>query len=101
MRKGGDSYYVIVNKDGDAYTVDDIIEGEMVLDFDDEDEAEEELQYLIDEGDLIISVDGEGNNTRVRMFNEITGLEWDLMPDMTERPQALAYLKGERNDFND
>jgi hypothetical protein len=23
------------------------------------------------------------------------------MPDMTERPQALAYLKGERNDFND
>ena len=57
--------------------------------------------FLLDEGDLIISVDGEGNNTRVRMFNEITGLEWDLMPDMTERPQALAYLKGERNDFND
>ena len=57
--------------------------------------------FLLDEGDLIISVDGEGNNTRVRMFNEISGLEWDLMPDMTERPQALAYLKGERNDFND
>jgi hypothetical protein len=52
MRIGGDSYYVIVNKDGDAYTVDDIIEGEMVLDFDDEDEAEEELQYLLDEGEL-------------------------------------------------
>ena len=67
----------------------------------------EELQkraeevFLLDEGDLIISVDGDGNNTRVRIFNEISGLEWDLMPDMTERPEALAYLKGERNDFND
>jgi hypothetical protein len=57
--------------------------------------------FCLDEGDLIISVDGDGNNTRVRIFNEISGLEWDLMPDMTERPQALAYLKGERNDFND
>ena len=67
----------------------------------------EELQkraeevFLLDEGDLIISVDGENDSTRVRIFNEISGLEWDLMPDMTERPQALAYLKGERNDFND
>ena len=57
--------------------------------------------FLLDEGDLIISVDGDGNNTRVRMFNEISGLEWDLMPDMTERPEALAYLKGERDNFND
>ena len=57
--------------------------------------------FCLDEGDLIISVDGEGDNTRVRMFNEISGLEWDLMPDMTERPEALAYLKGERDDFND
>lgn len=52
MRKGGDSYYVLVNKDGDTYTVDDIVEGEMILDFDDADEAEEELQYLLDEGEL-------------------------------------------------
>jgi hypothetical protein len=67
----------------------------------------EELQkraeevFLLDEGDLIISVDGENDSTRVRMFNEISGLEWDLCPDMTDRPEALAYLKGERNDFND
>ena len=52
MRKGGDSYYVLVNKDGDTYTVDDIVEGEMILDFDNTDEAEEELQYLLDEGEL-------------------------------------------------
>lgn len=52
MRRGGDSYYVLVNKDGDVYTVDDIVEGEMILDFDDADEAEEELQYLLDEEEL-------------------------------------------------
>ena len=57
--------------------------------------------FLLDEGDLVISVDGEKDSTRIRMYNEISGLEWDLLPDMTERPEALAYLKGERGDFND
>ena len=57
--------------------------------------------FCLDEGDLVISVDGEKDSTRIRMCNEISGLEWDLLPDMTERPEALAYLKGERGDFND
>ena len=57
--------------------------------------------FLLDEGDLVISVDGEKDSTRIRMYNEISGLEWDLLPDTTERPEALAYLKGERGDFND
>ena len=57
--------------------------------------------FLLDECDLVISVDGEKDSTRIRMYNEISGLEWDLLPDMTERPEALAYLKGERGDFND
>ena len=57
--------------------------------------------FLLDEGDLVISVDGEKDSTRIRMYNDISGLEWDLLPDMTERPEALAYLKGERGDFND
>ncbi len=57
--------------------------------------------FCLDEGDLVISVDGEKDFTRVRMYNETSGLEWDLLPDMTERPEALAYLKGERGDFND
>ena len=57
--------------------------------------------FCLDEGDLVISVSGEKNSTKVRMYNEISGLEWDLLPDMTERPEALAYLKGERGDFND
>ena len=57
--------------------------------------------FCLDEGDLVISVDGEKDSTRIRMYNKISGLEWDLLPDMTERPEALAYLKGERGDFND
>ena len=57
--------------------------------------------FCLDEGDLVISVDGEKDSTRIRMYNKISGLEWDLLPDMTERPEALLYLKGERNDFND
>ena len=57
--------------------------------------------FCLDEGDLVISVDGEKDSTRIRMYNEISGLEWDLLPDMTERPEALDYLKGERGDFND
>ena len=57
--------------------------------------------FLLDEGDLVISVEGEKDSTRIKMYNEISGLEWDLLPDMTERPEALAYLKGERGDFND
>ena len=56
--------------------------------------------FCLDEGDEIISVEGEGDRVKVRMVDK-DGLEFDLMPDMTKRPQALAYLKGERNDFDD
>ena len=57
--------------------------------------------FCLDEGDLVISVDGEKDSTRIKMYNEISGLEWDFMPDMTERQQALDYLRGDRGDFND
>ena len=57
--------------------------------------------FCLDDGDLVISVDGEKDSTRIRMYNEISGLEWDLLPDMTERQQVLSYLKGERDNFND
>jgi hypothetical protein len=52
MRKSGDSYYVLINNKDEVYVVDDIIEGELIVDFEDEDEAIAELQYLIDEGEL-------------------------------------------------
>lgn len=52
MRRGGDSYYVLVNNKNEEYTVDDIIEGEMIVDFDSWEEAEEELNYLLEEEEL-------------------------------------------------
>jgi hypothetical protein len=52
MRHGGDSYYVIVNKDNVEFTRDDIIEGEYIVDFDSWEEAEDELRYLIEDGEL-------------------------------------------------
>lgn len=52
MRRGGDSYYVLVNKEDEEYTVDDIIEGEMILDFNTWKEAEDYLKQLLDEGDV-------------------------------------------------
>ena len=57
--------------------------------------------FCLDEGDFVISVDGEKDSTRVRMYNEISGLEWDLLPDMTERPNALLYLLGKVDSFDD
>ena len=57
--------------------------------------------FCLDEGDLVISVDGEKDSTRIKMYNEISGLEWDFMPDMTERPNALLYLLGKVDSFDD
>lgn len=51
-RKGGDSYYVLVNNQGEEYTVDDIVEGEIIVDYDTEEDAEEALSYLIEDGEL-------------------------------------------------
>ena len=51
MRRGGDSYYVIVDKDGNEYEREDFVD-KYIVDFNSWEEAEEELQYLIDEGIL-------------------------------------------------
>lgn len=56
--------------------------------------------FFLDEGDEIISVEGEGDCVKVKMQNK-DGFVFDYLPDMTDRPEALAYLKGERDDFND
>ena len=57
MRRGGDSYYVLVDNDENVYTQDDYIEGEYDVEFDSWEEAEEELQYLIDE-EILDRADG-------------------------------------------
>ena len=45
-----------------------------------------------------VEIDNMGN---VRVTLDDGETEWDYIPDMNSRPQALAYLLGERDDFND
>lgn len=50
--------------------------------------------YLTDDSQLLVEMqemDEDGNISSI----------FDYEPDMTERPEALAYLMGERDDFND
>lgn len=52
MRRGGDSYYVLVNNKDEVYTIDDICEGKLVVEFDTWEDAEDELEELIEEEEL-------------------------------------------------
>lgn len=61
--------------------------------------------FDLQEGDFIydVSVDDEGT-VYVNMCElDQSGqyVIFDYQPDMTERPEALEYLLGERDDFND
>lgn len=64
--------------------------------------------FLMNDGDEVydLTVDETGK-VKISMGEVGTkeeGFRWvyfDYEPDMSERPQALAYLLGERNDFND
>ena len=74
---------------------------------------ENELNKRADEvfelyaGDYIYSVEVQDDGrVQILMDEAAEGLPTKRMlftyePDMTERPQALAYLMGERDDFND
>ena len=61
--------------------------------------------FDLQEGDYIwgVYVDSHGT-VRVNM-EEVDGkgetIIFDYLPDMTERPEALDYLMGKRDDFND
>lgn len=48
MRRGGDSYYVLVNKDGNVYEDSNFTGDTWTVEFDSWEEAEEELNYLVD-----------------------------------------------------
>lgn len=60
--------------------------------------------FLSQEGDYYYSIEVKGDRVIINMEEEtIDGdtVVFDYEPDMTERPEALAYLLGERDDFND
>ena len=53
-----------------------------------------------DEEIFDVSVDDDGT-VRVYMTEDNELTPFDYIPDMTERPQALDYLLGKRDNFND
>ena len=64
--------------------------------------------FLAQDGDEFIDIRVENDGKVCINMNEIGDkLEqfrvvcFDYEPDMSERPQALDYLLGNRNDFND
>lgn len=60
--------------------------------------------FELQEGDYIYSVEVKDDEVIVNM-EEVDEkgriVNFDYKPDMTDRPDALDYLLGLRNDFND
>ena len=61
--------------------------------------------FELQEDDYIWSVEITKNGTVLVNMEEVTQdgdtVIFDYRPDMTERPEALDYLMGKRDDFND
>ena len=62
--------------------------------------------FDLDIGDYIYDVIVEDDGSvriPMRELSDVDGdyLDFDYLPDMTERPEALDYLMGKRDDFND
>lgn len=73
---------------------------------------QEELNKRADEvfdlsiGDYVYDVFVEDDGTvriQMRELSDLDGdyVDFDYKPDMTERPEALDYLMGKRDNFND
>ena len=57
-------------------------------------------------GDYVydVCVEDDGSvKIPMRELSDLDGdwVDFDYLPDMTERPEALEYLMGKRDDFND
>lgn len=63
-----------------------------------------EKVFAAEEGDIFYNIIVEDGRTEIPM-DEIDEdgypRSFIFEPNMSERPEALAYLLGERNDFND
>ena len=64
--------------------------------------------FLMNDGDeaydITVEDDGRVKVSMGEVGTKEEGFRWvyfDYEPDMTERPQALDYLMGKRDDFND
>ena len=56
--------------------------------------------FDMNEGEKCYGLFVEDNGT-VRVCLEDSDFVFDYLPDMTERPEALQYLMGERDSFSD
>lgn len=56
--------------------------------------------FDMNEGEKCYGLFVEDNGT-VRVCLEDSEFVFDYLPDMTERPEALQYLMGERDSFSD
>lgn len=61
--------------------------------------------FEMQEGDIVYSICLDNSQLIIEMEEidvdgNFSGI-FEYLPDMTERPRALAYLMGERDDFND
>lgn len=60
--------------------------------------------FFSQEGDYYYSIEVKDSKVSINMEEETADgntVIFDYEPDMTERPEALAYLMGERDNFND
>lgn len=61
--------------------------------------------FVLEDGDYILDIEADSaDNIIIHMIEEDScgrQIEFDYKPDMSERPEAVAYLMGERTDFND
>lgn len=60
--------------------------------------------FVLEEGDFIYDIKVEDNTVKIKMeeLDDVGNrFVFDYEPDMTNRPEALDYLLGKRNDFND
>lgn len=58
--------------------------------------------FVSNEGDAYYTIDVDGDETVIQMAEEPDlCATFDYMPNMIDRPHALGYLLGERDDFDD
>lgn len=57
--------------------------------------------FILTDTEEVCDADCVDGNLRLFMCDNADDTCWIYLPDMTERPEAMEYVLGNRNDFND
>ena len=106
----GEKRYIVTNTywDGDELQYDDReieipVEKHTILDSAELNKRANEV-FILERDEIIYDVIVEGDNVKIPM-SEVADdgerVEGNYLPDMSDRPEALDYLMGKRDDFND